>query len=209
VIRIDIHSTEENPTNTTRTLSTPVHVCTAYASYGRSPYVATFRETSTDLDRSHCSREKGLLTQSTVRRLTDLWVHTQLLCRANQWSRGRKSSSWRWPTTRFIGPISPSCDRYVQYFLTGANSSVLNRHKRRLQPWRCRLSTYHSSTFPTSYLPFLLKAPPGLTLSKQHLPTELEREHSLNLASGSLHSTSIVTYHLSIAWANDVPPRWG
>jgi hypothetical protein len=30
---------------------------------------------------------------------------------------------------------------------------------------------------------------------------------ALNLASGSLHSTSTVTYHLRIAWANDVPPR--
>jgi hypothetical protein len=30
-------------------------------------------------------------------------------------------------------------------------------------------------------------------------------EQALNLVSGSLHSTSTVTYHLRIAWANDVP----
>jgi hypothetical protein len=42
-------------------------------------------------------------------------------------------------------------------------------------------------------------APPGLRLSKQHLSTELEREQVLNLTSGSLHSTSTVTYYLSIA----------
>jgi hypothetical protein len=32
-------------------------------------------------------------------------------------------------------------------------------------------------------------------------------KQALNLASGSLHSTSTITYHLRIAWANDVPPR--
>jgi hypothetical protein len=34
-------------------------------------------------------------------------------------------------------------------------------------------------------------------------------KQALNLISGSLHSTSTVTYHLRIAWANDVPPRYG
>jgi hypothetical protein len=31
------------------------------------------------------------------------------------------------------------------------------------------------------------------------------REQTLHLVSGRLHSTSIVIYHLSIAWANDEP----
>jgi hypothetical protein len=129
VIRIDVHPAGKNPANMTCTLSTPVHVRPAYASYGRSPYVATFRETPRDLDRSHCSQEEGLSTQSTVRRLTDLRVHTQLLSRASQRSRGCKSSSYWWPTTRFTGPISPACDRYVQYLLTGTNPLVLNWHR--------------------------------------------------------------------------------
>jgi hypothetical protein len=71
----------------------------------------------------------------------------------------RKSSSCRWPTTRLIGHISPTCDRYVQYLLTGANPSVLNRHRRGLQPWRCRFVIYHSLIFPTSYLHFSPKGP--------------------------------------------------
>jgi hypothetical protein len=50
VIRINIHPTGENPTNTTRTLLTPVHVCLMYASCRRSPYVVTFHESSTGLD---------------------------------------------------------------------------------------------------------------------------------------------------------------
>jgi hypothetical protein len=142
MIRIDVHPTGENPTNTTHALSTSVHVRLAYASCGRSPYVATFHEAPIDLDRSDCSQEKGLPTQSTAHRLTDLWVRTQLLFWASQWSRGRKPSSWRWLTTRFTGPITPACDRYVQYLLIGANRTVLNRHRWGLQPWRCRLTTY-------------------------------------------------------------------
>jgi hypothetical protein len=138
------------------------HVRPAYASCGRSPYVATFCEALTDLDRSHCSWEKELPTQSTARRLTDSWVRTELLSRASQWSRGCKPSSWRWPTTRFTGPITPACDRYVQYLLMGANRTILNRHRRGLQLWRCRLATYPLLNLPTSCLHFPLMAPPSL-----------------------------------------------
>jgi hypothetical protein len=111
------------------------------------------------IDRSHYSREKGLLTQSTARRLTDQWVRTQFLSQANQWSSRLKLSFCQWQSTRLTEPISPACDRYVQYMLTGANPSVLNWHSRGLQPWRCRLFTYHSPTFPTSYLAFPPKGP--------------------------------------------------
>jgi hypothetical protein len=161
-IRIDVHPAGENPTNTTRTLPTPVHIRPAYASCGRSLYMATFREAPIDLDRSQCSQEKGLPTQSTARQLTDPWVRTQLLSQTSQWSRGHKPSSWRWSTTRFTGPISPACDRYVQYLLMGANQTVLNRHRRRLQPWRCWLATYPLPNLPNQLSPL---SPSGLTRS--------------------------------------------
>jgi hypothetical protein len=35
---------------------------------------------------------------------------------------------------QLTGPITSACDRYVQYLLAGANLSVLNQHKRGLQP---------------------------------------------------------------------------
>jgi hypothetical protein len=57
-------------------------------------------------------------------------------------SSGKKSSSCWQPTTRLTKPISPACDRYVQYLLTGANRTILNRHSWGIQPWRCRLATY-------------------------------------------------------------------
>jgi hypothetical protein len=68
-------------------------------------------------------------------------------------------SLYRWQVTRLTGPISPACDRYVQYLLVRANPLVLNRHRQGLQPWMCRLSTYYFSTFPTSCLPFPPKGP--------------------------------------------------
>jgi hypothetical protein len=48
-----------------------------------------------------------------------------------QW---RKPNTHQQQATRFTGPISLACDRYVQYLLTGANRTVLNRHRRGLQP---------------------------------------------------------------------------
>jgi hypothetical protein len=44
-------------------------------------------------------------------------------------SSGEKSCSCWQPTTRFTRPISPACDRYIQYLLTGANLTTLNRHR--------------------------------------------------------------------------------
>jgi hypothetical protein len=140
-------------------LPTPVHVRSAYTSCGRSPYVSTFHEAPIDLDRSHCSWEKGLPTHSTARRLTNPWVYTQLLSQASQWSRGRKTSSWRWPTNRFTGPISPAWDRYIPYMLMGANRPVRNRPRRWLQPWRCRLSTYPLPDLPNQLSPLSPNGP--------------------------------------------------
>jgi hypothetical protein len=48
-----------NPTNTTRMLPTPVHVHSAYASCGRSLYVATLHESPTELDRVTAPEKKG------------------------------------------------------------------------------------------------------------------------------------------------------
>jgi hypothetical protein len=72
---------------------------------------------------------------------------------------GAKPNIYRQPTTRLTRPISPPCDQYIQYLIVGANPLVLNRHMRGLQPWRCRHSTYHSPTFPTSCLHFSPKGP--------------------------------------------------
>jgi hypothetical protein len=132
----------------------------------RGPHIATFRTVVNRFEQIHCTREEGLPTQSTARWLTDPRVHTQLLSHNSLWSSGKKLSFCWHPTTRLTGPISLTCDRYVQYLLAGANPSVLNWHRQRLPPWRCQFATYHSLTFPTSCLHFPLRASPDLQFNQ-------------------------------------------
>jgi hypothetical protein len=98
------------------------------------PHIAIFYTVVNKFEHIHYSREEWLLTQSTARRLTNPQVHTQLLSHNSQWSSGEKLSFCWHLTTRFTGSISSACDRYVQYLLTGANISILNWHRRGLQP---------------------------------------------------------------------------
>jgi hypothetical protein len=64
------------------------------------------------------------------------------------WSRGERFWPSGYTATTAYSTHIPACDRYVQCLLAGANPSALNRHKWGIQPWRCRLSTSHSMTFP-------------------------------------------------------------
>jgi hypothetical protein len=106
------------------------------------------------VEQAHCSWEEGLPTQSTVHRWPIRRSVPSFSPEPANETVGAKPSIYRQPATRLTGPITPVCDRYVQYLLAGANRTVLNRHRRGLQPWRCRHSTYHSPTFPTCCLPF-------------------------------------------------------
>jgi hypothetical protein len=114
--------------------SRSVHVWSKTIRISRGPHIATFHEVVCSDGQIHCSWEKGLPTQSTAWRLTDLRVCTQFLSWASHWSSGGKGTICWWQTTSLTGPITPTCDRYVQYLLTGANPSLLNQHKWGLQP---------------------------------------------------------------------------
>jgi hypothetical protein len=57
-----------------------------------------------------------------------------LLPMRQPWSRERGFGPMVTQLHQLTGPISPACDRYVQYLLTGVNPSVLNRHRWGLQP---------------------------------------------------------------------------
>jgi hypothetical protein len=118
------------------------------------------------MDRATALEKKGLPTQSPARRLTDSWVHTEFLSWASHWSSGGKATLCRQSATRLTRHISLACNRYVQYLLARATPSVINRHKRGLQPWRCWLATYHSPTFSISCLHFPLRAPPSLQFNQ-------------------------------------------
>jgi hypothetical protein len=64
---------------------------------------------------SHCSRGKGLPIQSTARRLTDPWIHTQFLSRANQWSSGESQTSIN---SRLLGLLGPYYQHAIHTFNT-------------------------------------------------------------------------------------------
>jgi hypothetical protein len=158
-IRIDVHPTGKYPTNTSCTLPTPVHVCPVYTSCGQSPYVITFHESSTELSRPTAPKKKS--SRHNPQRV-DWSIYGSVPSFSPEPTNEEveaKPSIYRRPTTRLTGSISLACGRYVQYLLTGVNPSIFNRHRRGLQSWRCRLSTYHSPTFPTSCLPLTPKGP--------------------------------------------------
>jgi hypothetical protein len=112
--------------------------------------------------RSHCSREKGLPTQSPARWLTDPLIHTQFLSRANQWSSGESQT----PINNMLLGLPGPYHRHV----IGTFNTYSWRPTKQSLTDTCRgynfedagLPQTHSLTFPTSCLPFPLVALPGL-----------------------------------------------
>jgi hypothetical protein len=149
VIRINVHPTGENPTNTTRTLPTPVHVRPVYASCGQSSYVATFHELSTELSRLTAPEKKGSRHNP---QCVGWPIHGSVPSfspkPANE-AVGEKSSIYQRLATRLTGHISPACNRYVQYLLTGTNPSVLNRHRWGYHIENLGIATTLSPPFPS------------------------------------------------------------
>jgi hypothetical protein len=158
-----------NLIHTTHTLPTPIHIHHSYASYELSPYMATFHADSTELDR-FTALEKKCSRLHLLAQLSDLQDPPQFslpnttikaVC-LSQISVDEHATSVYW--AHITGMWS------VRSILAhGSNTSVLNRHRRGLQPWRCRFATSHSPTFPTDNPPLSTwRAPPGLRLTIQH-----------------------------------------
>jgi hypothetical protein len=169
MIRIDVHPAGENPTNTSRTLPTLVHVRPVYTSYGQSPYVATFHESSIELSRPTAPKKKGSRhnPQRAADRSTGPYPASLPSQAMKQWGQSQASINGQ-----LLGLLGP----YHQYAIGTFKTCSQGPIKRSLtdtgggggglQPWRCRLSTYRSPTFPTSCLPFPLVAPPVSSLTK-------------------------------------------
>jgi hypothetical protein len=136
-----------------------VHVWSMVICISHSLHIATFYTVVNRFEQIHYTREEGLRTQSTVCRPSDPRVRTQLLSHNSQWSSEKKSRFYWQPTTKLTGLISPACDWYVQYLLAGANRTVLNRHSRGLQSWRCRLATYPLPDLPNQLSPLSPSGP--------------------------------------------------
>jgi hypothetical protein len=111
---------------------------------------------------SHCSREKGLPTQSIERRLIDPWVRSQFLNWANQWSSGESHTSIN---SRLLGSLDPYHRHAIGTFNTcsqGPTHRSLTDTGRGYKLEGAGFPRTHSPTFPTSCLPFSLVAPPDL-----------------------------------------------
>jgi hypothetical protein len=160
VIQIGVHHTGENPNNTPHTLPTPVHARPTYAFCRQSPYVTTFHWLPQSQNRL-LHLEEVLTTKDRLAQSSS-WVASFFLPCDSPGVGERGFGPMVTLLLQLTGPISPACDRYVQYLLTGNNPSVLNRHRRGLQPWRCRLATYNSPTLPISCLHFPLMSPLSL-----------------------------------------------
>jgi hypothetical protein len=146
----------------TRTLPTTVYVRLAYGYYGQSPYVATFHESSTELDRVTAPEKKGLPTQYTARRLIDPRVRTQFLSQDNQWSSGENQTSIN---SRLLGLPGPYHRHAIGMFSNcsrGSTHQSLTDTGVGYNLGGADFPYTHSLTFLTSCLPFLLVAPPDL-----------------------------------------------
>jgi hypothetical protein len=118
-IRIDVHPAGENPTNMTCTLHTSVHVRLTYTSCGRSPYVATFHEPSTEWRRATAPEKMGSRHNPQHASWPICGSVSSFSPKPTNEIVGAKSSIYRWYATSFIGPISPTYDQYIQYLLAG------------------------------------------------------------------------------------------
>jgi hypothetical protein len=114
----------------TRTLLASVHVRHLYAFCGHSPYMTTFRESSIALDRVTALEKKEtfdyICSTSTDR---SVGLHLISLSITTIEAVEKVKHPLTNKLHRFTSHISPACDQYVQYLLTGVNLSILNRHR--------------------------------------------------------------------------------
>jgi molybdopterin-guanine dinucleotide biosynthesis protein A len=106
---------------------------------------------------------------------------------------------------QLTGPISPACDRYVQYLFTGANRMVLNRRRRGLNLGGASLPRTHFPTFPTSCLRFSLMALSDLQFNQFPAINQSFKFKGPMAATWSFdHSAIYHSLHLRLAIANDL-----
>jgi hypothetical protein len=127
-IRIDVHPTGENPTNTPRTLPTPAHARPAYTFYGQSSYVTIFHWLTRSWN-SPLHPEEVLTTKDGLAQPSS-WVASFFLPCDSPREGERGFSPIVTQLHQLTGSISPAYDRCVQYMLTGANPSIHNWHRR-------------------------------------------------------------------------------
>jgi hypothetical protein len=196
VIRIDVHPIGENPTNTTRMLPMPIHVRPAYASCGRSPYVATFHKPPTALD-GHNPQPSWVIRRSA----------TQFLSQHSHWSSNESQTSI---DNRLLGLPGPYHRHAIGTFNTCSQVATprsLTNTGGGYHIENLRIATTLSPLFPSEGSTDPPNGPARSQIIHNNYQLNWRGKQAPNLMSGNHHSTSTITYHLCIAWANDVPSR--
>ncbi len=126
----------------------------------------------------------------------------------NHWNSALKSNICWW--TCYIGLLGPYHQHTIGIFntclrvLTHQSLTDIGGgyHIENLE-----IATALSPPFPSECSTDPPNGPAWSQIIHNNYQMNWRGKQALNLTSGSLHSTSTVTYHLHIAWANDVPPR--
>jgi hypothetical protein len=126
-----------------------VHVWPLAIRISRGPYIETFHEVINSDGQSHYPREKGFRHNPQH----DGWsIRGSILSfspePAIEAVVGKATLCWR-QVTRLTGPIYQHVIDTFNTCSRGPTLSVHDWHRRRLQPLRCQLFTYHSPTFLT------------------------------------------------------------
>jgi hypothetical protein len=156
----------------------------------RGRHIATFCEVINSNGQSHCSWEKRLLTQSTTRRLTNLWVRTQFLSWASHWSSGGKTTLCWWQTTRLGGALTNTSGGYN---LGGVGFP-------------------HTTPWPSqpTVSPFHLRALPSLHFKhKPSIKPKFKFKEAMAAPWSSDHMAIYCGPHLCLATANDLSLSMG
>jgi hypothetical protein len=153
---------------------------------------------------SHCSWEKGLPTQSTTCRLTDLWIRTQFLSRANQWSSEERQTL---VDSRLLGLLGPYHRHVIGMFNTcsrGPTHQSLTDTGRGYHLGGASLPQTTPRPSQPAVSTFHLRAPPGLQINHELLYQSFEFKGPMAATWSFDHSAIHRSLHLCLAIANDL-----
>jgi hypothetical protein len=117
-----------------------------------------------------CSHQQSWTDPRLLRKRAPISIHSTPADRSTgpypislpsqHWSSGEKSNiCWQSATSVYWAHISSMWSVCSILYRRGANSSILNWHRRGLQPWRSQLSALLSPPFPIEGLPLSLNGP--------------------------------------------------
>jgi hypothetical protein len=139
-----------------RMLPTLVHVRHLYASCEQSPYVATFHESSTALDKGTALEKKELLTTSPTYRLIDLGSHPVFLplTTIEAVEKGKHLLA-----TSYVGLLWSYLQHVISKFHTSSRGITHQSLTRQTKATTFEVSAFHI-TLPDIFQPTVLCFPP-------------------------------------------------